>query len=103
MFGPKTEALGTVTGTVLTMPSSISMDIARSMASQISMNELMRQLGVITADAVGDLMITKAMKPSDYANLPTIPDEVAERVIETLGQKPDVFMDAFKAQLKNKG
>lgn len=98
------EAVSPVgTGAVLTSPAVLSKDMSSQLADQLPLDQVMNVIATTLAREMGAFMITKAMRPADYATLSDIPDSLIERTIEALASKPDVFFKVFRDQMKMQG
>jgi ribonucleotide monophosphatase NagD (HAD superfamily) len=97
-----TEAL-TNTGTVMTLPSNITRDMAMEMVDAIPMDQIIHDLAAGSAAGVGTVLLTKGLRPADYKEMHEIPDVMIERIIEALSKKPSKFFEAFAEQLKMQG
>jgi hypothetical protein len=91
------------TGQVLTIPSTLTKDMAKELVDRLPMDRLLHDLAVIAAGEVGDLLAAKSLRPSDYCGVKVIPDTIVEHLIEVLAKKPDVFFKVFDDSLKLKG
>lgn len=91
------------TGTVLTLPSGLTKGMAQAVVAQISLDSVIKNLATLLAQEVGTHLLVQALRPPDYINMPEIPDELIERLIEALAQKPDAFFITFQQSLKIQG
>ena len=97
-----TEAF-TNTGTVMTLPSNLTRDMAREMVDSIPMDQIIHDLAAGAATGIGTLLLNRGLRPADYKDLHDIPDAMVERIIEALAKKPVKFFEAFGEQLKMQG
>jgi len=98
----KTEA-ATNTGSVLTLPSGITKDLAQEIVAQLAIEPIVHGLAAIVAKEVGNRLTSMALRPSDYVNVKALPDELIERLIEELAKKPDLFFNTFRDNLQIQG
>lgn len=89
--------------TALITPSTLTKDLAKSLAESVALDPVMHDLAVVVAKALGTKLITSGLRPADYAGLDDIPDGLIERIIEELAQKPDLFFKTFQVTLKLQG
>lgn len=99
---PKTEA-ATNTGTVMTMPASLTKEAAVEQANTMPMEQVLHSIAVILAKEMGSQLMARAMRPADYDGVRDIPDTLIERLIEELAKKPDLFFKIFRENLKIQG
>jgi hypothetical protein len=97
-----TEAM-TNTGTVMTLPSTITKDMAREIVDAIPLDEVIHDLAASAARSVGTQLQHRGLRPADYRELRDIPDVVVERIIDALAKKPEKFFDTFAEHLKMQG
>jgi hypothetical protein len=93
----------TNTGSVLTLPSGITKDLAQEITAQLALEPVIHGLAVLVAKEVGNRLTTMALRPADYIDIKELPDELIERIIEELAKKPDMFFKTFRDNLKLQG
>jgi len=98
----RTEA-ATNTGTVLTLPSSLTKDLAKELVGALPLDTVIQGLAVIAAKELGTKLLAMSLRPSDYSQTPDLPDELIERLIEALAKKPDLFFKTFQDNLQLQG
>ena len=98
----KAEA-ATTTGNVLTLPSSLTKDMAKELADKLPVNNIIHDLAVIVAKELGNQLTAMSLRPTDYADIKDLPDLMIERLIEELAKKPDLFFKTFKDHISIQG
>jgi hypothetical protein len=91
------------TGTVLTMPSGVTKELAANAIEALDLEPIMRDIGIIVAREIADVLQTMALRPADYVILPDMPQMVAARIGAELSQAPNPFVRALIEQLKLRG
>ena len=97
-----TEAAST-TGTVLTLPSGITKDLAKMLVDELAFEPIVSNVAVILAKEIGNKLTASSLRPADYDDILDIPDGLIERLIEELAKKPELFFKIFKDNLKLQG
>lgn len=98
----KTEA-ATTTGNVLTLPSSLTKDMAKGLVDKLPVENIVHGVAVMLAKEVGNQLTAMSLRPADYMDLKDLPDSLVERLIEELAKKPDLFFNTFKEHLQIQG
>lgn len=94
---------GMSTAAVLSLPSSLTRDMAKEAADKVDMGAVVKEAAVMISSRVADAMLQAALRPADYADLRDISDALVEKLIERLAEKPEEFFNAFSQQLKALG
>jgi hypothetical protein len=103
IFWNSVSEAATSTSRVLTMPSGLTQGMAKEMVDRLPMDKILHGLAVICANEVGDILMSKSLRPSDYCGVRDLPDTIVEHLIEAMAKKPDVFFQVFADSLKLKG
>lgn len=101
IFAPTASGLGG-TASVLTSPNSINASIAKSVAEEVDMDQLAADAGIIAARILADAMEQRALKPSDYADLPEVSQMMVDRFVKLLPTS-ESFQRAFHDALRMRG
>ena len=92
------------TGQVMNSPSTISGEIACSVASEMDLDRVVKDLGIVAARELADRLESHALRPADYAVLDDIGQIVAKRLVSALrGNFMEVFLKSFQTTLRGRG
>jgi hypothetical protein len=95
---------GLGTGTVLTKPSTISDEVVEKLVCELPLKQALKDLGAVAAREVANAIETVALRPADYADLPDLPEKLAERLVAALeGKGLECFVESFVEHLRNRG
>jgi hypothetical protein len=105
ILAPQTEGAVAVTTTakVLNMPSSATVAIAQRVVEDLPLQPILYDLGAVCARVIGDELLSRALRPADYADLEELPHELCEILAKTLAQVPEDFVHALVEHLKMRG
>jgi len=101
IFAPNRSGLGG-TGIISVTPTSIDASIARAVAEQCDIDQLAAQAGILAARVLADALEQRALRPSDYADMPEVVEMMNARLVQTL-PKSDAFKKAFYDALRMRG
>ena len=89
------------TAQVLTMPSDRDRDIAMSHLKELQVDPIVRDLAIIAAREVANLLESKGLRAADYADTTDMPQVVAAAVRKKIGS--EYFEAVFRDHLRNRG
>lgn len=90
------------TGTVLTSPSSIDADIAKMVAKELDLDQVLNDIGVVAARQLADELEKRTLRPADYADIDELAATLARRLARNL-EGSEVFARALKKHLNLRG
>lgn len=103
VFGQPAEEAITNTARVMTMPSSISRDLAAKSIEYLDTSKIFRDLGFLAARELSDSLEAMALRPADYADLPDLVQHIASKLSKELSKVPEEFSKALIEQLRLRG
>lgn len=102
ILGDVLEDFGT--GRVLTTPSDSDSEAAIKVIDEFTMDPVVRDLAILTAQHYGDVLQSKGLRPSDFSHLSDIPDKLFKALTKRLrGKGKPYFIEVFKEHLGYRG
>ena len=90
------------TATVSTTASSLDADLVTMVAEEMDLTDILRDVGIVTARKLADELERRALKPSDFADMPELVQLLAKRLKKALADSEE-FSQALYKQLKMRG
>lgn len=91
------------TGAVMAAPNTLTKQLVSKIVKEFSLDNVLRDLGVLTATELANSIESRALRPADYAELPDLAEMISERLMQELGRDLEIFNTAFLSQLRNRG
>jgi hypothetical protein len=89
------------TAQVLTMPSERDREIAMTYLRELQVEPIVRDLAIIAAREVANVLEANGLRAADYADTTDMPQQVAAAVKKKIGSE---YFDAiFRDHLRNRG
>jgi hypothetical protein len=103
IFGaPHTEAFAS-TSQALNSPSEVSKELALQAIESMDLSQIMKDLGALVAGQIAIDLSAMSLKAADYANMPDMPQMVADRLGKEIQKAPTQFVAALIENLKLRG
>lgn len=89
------------TAHVLMSPSTADSNLAKEVMSSIDMMPVMRDLAILAADNVADLLIAKGVRPADFVEKKAIAEGILSALRKSFsGKGSQYFMEVFSDHLR---
>ena len=89
------------TAHILTSPSTADNELAKEVMSSIDMMPVMRDLAILAADNVADLLIAKGVRPADFVEKEVIGKGILSALRKAFsGKGSEYFMEVFSDHLR---
>ena len=88
---------------VLTTPTEMDGKRAEVLIEAMPIDLLLRDLGIVAARQVAEVISMAGLRPADFAGIPDIPQALVAKLVEALVMGDDRFFGAFAAQLAARG
>lgn len=89
------------TAQVLTTPSERDRKIALELVSEVSTDLVIRDLAIIAAREVANVLESNGLRAADYADIADLPEKVAGMIKAKIGS--EYFIEAFRDHLRGRG
>lgn len=86
----------------MTSPSSLDLDLVTMVAEEMDLSGVMRDLGTVVGRALADELEQRALKPSDYYQMPELSEKLANRIKNSVANSEE-FAIAVAKILKLRG
>jgi len=97
VFGIRSDSASDVT------PSALDADRSEEVAELLDYEQVVRQAGILAAQAVADGLESAGLRPADYCSLLRLRELVLERLVKAMPEYAEGFMDAFSQQMRMRG
>lgn len=92
------------TARVLTTPSENERTLSVQLVDEgVDLDLIIRDLAIISAREVANVLESHAMRAADYVSVPEIWKLVMARVSDSLENSPETFISAFQEHLQARG
>lgn len=91
------------TGTVLTLPSTISREQALRAAHTCPLDAVFRDLGAVLARELGNELLSANLRPADYAEFGDIIPVLRDRLVRALMADPSKLASSVETHLRMRG
>ena len=89
------------TAQVMTTPSDRDREIAVTYLKELQVEPIVRDLAIIAAREVANVLEANGLRPADYADTTDMPQRVATAVKKKIGS--EYFEAVFRDHLRNRG
>lgn len=89
------------TAQVLTTPSERDKKIALELVNELSTDLVLRDLAIIAAREVANVLESNGMRAADYADVADLPEKVAGMIKAKIGS--EYFLEALRDHLRGRG